>query len=456
MSAALVSKENNEAKFTLTFTGEEFDAETNKVFQEQRKNITVPGFRKGKAPRSIIEKRYGEGVFFNDAIDNLINGAYPEAVKELDLEPIAFPSIDFGDEKFEKGKGFTVTVTVPVAPVVTAKDYMGVKADRFVKKITDADVDNELASQQSRNSRLVVAERPAEMGDTVILDYAGFVGEEQFEGGTAEGQSLKLGSGTFIPGFEEQLAGVSAGEKKDVNVTFPAEYHAENLAGKEAVFHCTVHEVKTEELPELNDDFAKDYSEFDTLDELKADIRTKLEESAKNAAEYAGKNAVMDKVYEANPIDVPQVMIDDEAQAMFSEMEQNMAQQGISMEMYTSILKKTRDELVAEMKPDAEKRVKTRLIVKSIADAEGITVSDEELETELNNMAAMYGMTTEDLRKALEGQIDYVKQDVRNRKAIDLIYANAVLTDVEELPMKEAPAQEAAAEKTEAEEKSEN
>ncbi|MBQ1524070.1 MAG: trigger factor [Firmicutes bacterium] len=454
MTAALVSKENNEAKFTITFTGEEFDAATQKVYLAQRGKIIVDGFRKGKAPRSIIEKRYGEGVFFQDAIDDMINEAYPKALEELDIDPVGYPNVDFGEEELGKGKGFTITVTVPVAPVVVPKDYKGVEAERKIRKITDADIDRELEAEQNKNARLVVAERAAQNGDTVILDYAGFVGEEQFEGGTAENQSLKLGSGQFIPGFEDQLVGVSAGEKKDVCVTFPETYHAENLAGKDAVFHCTVHEVKTEELPELNDDFAKDYSEYETLDEFKDSIRKRLEDSAKSAAEYGAKNAVIDKVYEANPFDVPQVMIDDEAEAMLKEMEQNMAYQGLTMDMYTKVLNKTREDIKNDMKADAEKRVKTRLLVTSIADAENIEASDEELEKEFNDMAAMYGMTTEDLKKQLAGQEKYVKQDIRNRKAIDFIYENAVLTDVEDVPA-EAPAEEASEEKN-AEETSEN
>ncbi len=438
MTAELVSKENNEVKFNLTFTAEEFDAETNKVYMKQRGSITIPGFRKGKAPRSIIEKRYGEGVFFSDAIDNLINDAYPKALDELDIEPVSRPSIDIVEEKVEKGKGFTAAVTVTVAPTVVAKDYFGIKAERKIRKIGEMDVDMKLAEEQRRNSRLVVSDKAAALGDTVILDYSGFVGEEQFEGGTAENQSLKLGSGQFIPGFEDQLVGVSAGEKKDVTVTFPEQYHAENLAGKEAVFHCTVHEVKTEELPELNDDFAKDYSDCDTLDEYKAKIREDLEASAKNAAEYDGKNAVVEKLLELNPIEVPQVMIENQASDMLEDMKLNMQNQGISMEMYTQILGKTEEDLKKEMMGDAEKRVKTGLLIRAIAEAEKVEAGDEEVEAELQQMADMYGMKLEEVKKYMTGQLNGVRQDIRSRKVIDMLYEKAVFTDVEDAPAAES------------------
>ncbi len=450
MTAELVSKENNEVKFNLTFTAEEFEAETNKVYMKQRGSITIPGFRKGKAPRSIIEKRYGEGVFFADAIDNLINDAYPKALDELDIEPVSRPSIDIVEEKVEKGKGFTAAVTVTVAPTVVAKDYFGIKAERKIRKIGEMDVDMKLAEEQRRNSRLVVSDKAAALGDTVILDYSGFVGEKQFEGGTAENQSLKLGSGQFIPGFEDQLVGVSAGEKKDVTVTFPEQYHAENLAGKEAVFHCTVHEVKTEELPELNDDFAKDYSDCDTLDEYKAKIREDLEASAKNAAEYDGKNAVVEKLLELNPIEVPQVMIENQASDMLEDMKMNMQNQGISMEMYTQVLGKTEEDLKKEMMGDAEKRVKSGLLIRAIAEAEKVEAGDEEVEAELQQMADMYGMKLEEVKKYMTGQLNGVRQDIRSRKVIDMLYEKAVFTDVED-----APAAESSEEKENTEETSE-
>ena len=274
MKATLISKENNRAKFTMDFTAEEFEAAVVKAYQDSKDKFNIDGFRKGKAPRSIIEKHFGEGVFFEDAINNLFQTAYPEALNELDLEVIDSPQADFSE--IGKGKPLTVTIDVAVYPVVEVKDYKGIEVEQVDPEVTEEDVDIDIEAMRKRNSRMVVADRPVENGDTVILDYAGFVGDEQFQGGTAENQELKIGSGMFIPGFEEQLIGVKAGESKDVVVTFPEEYQAKELAGKEATFKCTVHEVKFEELPELDDEFAKDVSEFDTLAELRDDATTRL------------------------------------------------------------------------------------------------------------------------------------------------------------------------------------
>ncbi|MBF1155355.1 MAG: trigger factor, partial [[Eubacterium] sulci] len=274
MKATLISKENNRAKFTMDFTAEEFEAAVVKAYQDSKDKFNIDGFRKGKAPRSIIEKHFGEGVFFEDAINNLFQTAYPEALNELDLEVIDSPQADFSE--IGKGKPLTVTIDVAVYPVVEVKDYKGIEVEQVDPEVTEEDVDRDIEAMRKRNSRMVVADRPVENGDTVILDYAGFVGDEQFQGGTAENQELKIGSGMFIPGFEEQLIGVKAGESKDVVVTFPEEYQAKELAGKEAVFKCTVHEVKFEELPELDDEFAKDVSEFDTLAELRDDARARI------------------------------------------------------------------------------------------------------------------------------------------------------------------------------------
>ena len=267
MKATFISKENNEVKFTMDFTAEEFEAAVIKAYQASKDQFMIDGFRKGKAPRSIIEKHYGEGIFFEDAINNIFSENYPAAIKELELEVIDSPAADFSE--IGKGKPLTITITVPVYPIVEVKDYKGVEAEQTEETVTAEAVDREIEMLQKRNARMVVAERPVQEGDTVILDYAGFVGDNQFEGGTAERQELKIGSGMFIPGFEEQLVGAEAETDRDVTVTFPEEYHAEDLAGKEAVFHCHIHEIKFEELPELDDEFAKDVSEYDTLDELK-------------------------------------------------------------------------------------------------------------------------------------------------------------------------------------------
>ncbi|MBR6352161.1 MAG: trigger factor [Firmicutes bacterium] len=432
MTPVLVSKENDLATFTMEFTAEEFDKAVDAVYRRERGRITVDGFRKGKAPRSIIEKRYGAGIFFEDAINDMLEKEYPAALDTLGLNAVGRPDIQFGEEKIESHKGFTVTAKVAVEPEPEIKDYKGIEAERKVRVVKDEDIDRELKNLQERNSRLVSVERPAENGDTVTLDYSGFVGEEQFEGGTAENQQLELGSGAFIPGFEDQLVGVKAGEDKDVVVSFPEDYHAKDLAGKEAVFKCKVHDVKVKELPALDDDFAKDTSEFDTLDELKADIRKNQEKAAADASKYDGQNAVLEKLVEANQFTIPEEMIAEEAQQMYSEMAQQMAYQGMSIQDYLKYLDKKPEELLEEFRPEAEKKVRVRLIVKAVGKAEGLTASDEDVAEELKNMADMYKMDVEKVRESLgESGLVLLKEDVVSRKAIDLIYDNAKFTDVD-------------------------
>ena len=298
MKATFISREKNDVKFTMEFTAEEFEAAQVKAYQANKGKFVVDGFRKGKAPRSIIEKRFGEGIFFEDAIDELFRENYAKALLELELEVIDSPAAEFSEIK--KGEGFTATITVACYPVVEIKDYKGVEIEKIVNEVADEDVERDIEQLQKRNARVVLVEREAKEGDTVLFDYAGFVGEEQFEGGTAERQELRLGSGMFIPGFEEQLVGATPGEKRDVVVTFPEEYHAPDLAGKEAVFHCLVHEIKEEILPELDDEFAKDVSEFDTLDELKAATREKLEKYAAAGAETQMQDKALEKVQKQN------------------------------------------------------------------------------------------------------------------------------------------------------------
>ena len=381
MKATFISREKNDVKFTMEFTAEEFENAQIKVYQKAKDQFQIDGFRKGKAPRSIIEKHYGEGVFFEDAIDDLFREHYGKALGELELEVIDSPAAEFS--KIAKGEGFTVTITVPCFPIVEVKDYKGVEIDKIEQEVKDEDVENEIKALQKRNGRMILVERPAKEGDTVLLDYSGFVGDEQFEGGTAERQELKLGSGMFIPGFEEQLVGATPGEKKDVVVTFPEEYHAEDLAGKEAVFHCLVHEIKEEQLPELDDEFAKDVSEYDTLEELKKANRERLEAYAKAGSESQMKDAALGKVVEANEVDVPGTMVEDEMDSMCQELDQQLRYQGMSLEQYLQFTGKDMAAFRNELRPDAERQVKTRIILMGIVEAEGIKVSQEEMEEEL-------------------------------------------------------------------------
>lgn len=424
MKATFISRDKNTVKFTMEFTAEEFEQAQIKVYQEAKNQFEIPGFRKGKAPRSIIEKHYGEGVFFEDAIDALFRQFYGNALADLDLEVIDSPAAEFS--KIAKGEGFTVTITVECFPIVEVKDYKGVEVEKVVQEVKDEDVENELKAVQKRNARMILVERPAKEGDTVLFDYAGFVGNEQFEGGTAERQELVLGSGMFIPGFEEQLIGTTPGEKVDVKVTFPEEYHAEELAGKEAVFHCLVHEIKEEQLPELDDEFAKDVSEYDTLEELKNANRERLEAYAKTSAENQMKDAAILKVVEANDVEIPRAMVEDEIDRMIGELNQQLRYQGITIDKYLEFTGKSMADFREEVRPEAEKAVKTRIILMGIVEAEKIEVSAEEMEKELELMAAQYQMTADKIKEMIGVEnLTFLQKDLQVRKAIDFIYDNA-------------------------------
>ena len=425
MKATLISKENNEAKFTMEFTAEEFENAVISVYKVQKDKFSIDGFRKGKAPRSIIEKHYGEGIFFEDAINNLFSLNYPLALDELDLDVIDHPRSEFSQIK--KGEGFTVTITVACYPEFEVKDYKGVEIETITNEVTDEDVENELKSRARKNSRMVTVDRPAKDGDTVLIDYEGWSEGVQFPGGTAERQPLKLGSGTFIPGFEDQLIGVSTGESTDVTVTFPEEYHSVDLAGKEAVFKCKVHEIKEEEIPEINDDFVKDISEFDTVDQLKADIREGLEKAAVERAETQMKNSVLEKVYEANDIDIPDVMVESEIDNMIAEFDQQLRAQGMDIQTYFQYIGKDAAEFRNEIREDAYKKTKTRMIVTAVAEQEKFEASDEDVDAEIANMAQAYGLEADKIKEMLGAQnIAMIAGDIKVRKAVDFMYDNAV------------------------------
>jgi trigger factor len=348
------------------------------------------------------------------------------ALGELSVEPIEMPRVEFSEVK--KGEGFTATITVAVPPEVEVKDYTGVQIKDIKPEIKDEDVDKELENMQTKGSRFVESEEAAVSGDIANIDYEGYTGDVQFEGGTAQGQNLKLGSGTFIPGFEEQLIGAKKGDKIDVNVTLPEEYQSEDLKGKDAVFKVTVNEIRKEDRPELNDDFAKDTSEFDTLDELKADIQAKLTKAAEARAEMDKKNAVLEAVYNANEFDVPASMIEDSMDELMKEFEQNIRQQGIEMEQYFQFLGQDPKEFREQTRGEAEKRVKMRLIIKAVVKEEGFEASEEEIDSEVTQMAAQYGMEKEKLLDYLgKSQLSLVKEDIKNRKAVDYMFETAVI-----------------------------
>ena len=424
MKTTLISKDNNEAKLKMEFTAEEFDAATDKVFQKNRKDFQIPGFRKGKAPRGIIEKHYGEGLFFEDAINELFGTNYPKALADNNLDVIDNPKVDFGE--LGKGKPLTMDITVALSPVVDVKEYKGLKVDQVKETVTDEEVDKEIEALRKRNARNVVVEREAKDGDTVNFDYAGFIGEEQFQGGTAEKQDLKLGSGMFIPGFEEQVVGKKAGEDFDVNVTFPDDYGAKDLAGKDAVFHCKIHEVREEQLPEVNDDFAADVSEYDTLAELKEHTKEDLQKTKDETHKNDAQNALVDKLYKENEFDIPDVMVEDEITSSVNELDQQLKYQGMSIDMYLKYLGKDMDALRSEMKEDAHEKVAKRILLKSIADTENIEVSDDELQAELQRLADQYQMDVNKVKENIgESNMGMVKNDIKLKKAMELVYDNA-------------------------------
>ncbi len=436
MKTALVERENNTVKFTMDFTSEEFDNAVVKAYQETKGRYNVDGFRKGKAPRKMIERHYGEGIFFEDAINELFRTGYPEAVKELNIEVIDAPSADFSE--IGDSKPLTVTITVPVYPVVEVKDYKNVEVEQIVTEITEEDVNREIESLQKRNARMVVADRPVKDGDTVILDYAGFVGEEQFEGGTAENQELKIGSGRFIPGFEEQLIDAKAGDDVDVKVTFPEEYHAKDLAGKEAVFHCHIHEAKEEELPELDDEFAKDVSEYDTLEELRKAAFERLQETADLQSVNGAKDKLIEKVYEMNKIEAPKTMIEDEVSNMIREIDQQLRYQGMGIDQYLQFTGGDIEKMREELRPEAEKRVSTRIVLRSIGNAENVEVTEEDLNKELERMAEMYKSDVTKVREMLgEDSIEFFKKDIILTKVMDFLYDNAKISKVKAEDIKE-------------------
>ncbi len=425
MKATLLSKENTEAKFKIEITAEEFEQAVINVYKKEKDKFQIDGFRKGKAPRSIIEKHYGEGVFYEDAVNNLFSLNYPLAIDELDLDVIDYPRTEFGQLK--KGEGFDITVTVAVYPQVEVTGYKGVEIEEITAEVTDEDVENEIESMAKKNARMVEVDRPAQDGDTVLIDYEGWVGDEQFEGGTAERQPLKLGSGTFIPGFEEQLVGAVKDEQRDVTVTFPEEYHEQSLAGKEAVFKCKVHEIKEMELPEIDDEFVKDISEFDTLDELKADARERLEKSKKESAENSMKNSVIEAVFNANDIEVPEPLVEQEIDSQINQFDQQLRAQGMDLGTYMQYLGKEPAEFRDDIREDARKKVKTQMIVTAVADQEAFEVSEEEVAAELEKMAQQYGLEKDKLAEMIGPQnVGMIQGDIKIRKAVDFMYENAV------------------------------
>jgi trigger factor len=426
MKVTFGSRENDIVSFTIEFDAEEFESAQIEVYKKNKERYSVDGFRKGKAPRKVIEQRFGEGVFWEDAVEGLLQSGYTEALGEIGIEPINHPDVEI--DELKKGAGFQVTMKVAVAPEVDVKDYTGVKIKAVKYDVTDEDVAKELETAQKRSTRHVEVERPAQLGDTLTIDFAGSIDGKAFEGGTAEGHSLKLGSGSFIAGFEDQLIGTEKGADVEVHVTFPEDYPEATLQGKAALFKVKVKEIREEDRPELSDAFAQDISVFETLEELKADMRKKLEEQAEMRADVEQKNAVLDAVYEANPIELPDVMIEDEINVMLNEFTQGLQAQGMDINMYLEYLQKSEADVRETFREDAKKRVGLRLITQSVAKAEGFTVTEEEIEAEVAQMAAQYGFEVDKFREYFgKSQEKGLEDDLIHRKAINYMMEMAII-----------------------------
>lgn len=428
MKTTFISKENNEVRFEMEFNGEEFEDAIIKVYKENKDKFQVDGFRKGKAPRSIIEKKYGEHIFEDDAVNDLFASGYVEAIAELGLEVINSPRAEFKDIK--RDEGFKVTVTVEVYPVVDVHDYKGVEIEKVDGEVHDEDVDEAVRSLQKRNARMENVDRAVQRGDHIIFDFEGFIDGEAFEGGKAERYSLEVGSDTFIPGFEDQLVGLMADDEKDVEVTFPEDYQAEELAGKDAVFKCKVHEIKEEQLPELDDDFAKDVSEFDTLEELKKNETEKLVKSKKERAENMMKDAALKAVYDANDIEVPEILVKEEIDNTITQMKQKLMQQGVEWDTYLGYIKKEESAIRQDQQEAAGRTVKTRMLVAAVVEKEKIKASDEDLEKQIKDMADQYGVEPNKIREMIgEENMHYIMKDIEMQKAVQFVYDNAVVKD---------------------------
>jgi len=424
MSANIIKKEKNIVSIEFTVSREEFDKAIDKAYLKLRNSITIQGFRKGKAPKHMIEKKYGKNVFYDDAIDIALYDAYPEVIKELDLNPINRPQIDV--KEIEDDKDLVFTADIEVMPEVELGQYKGIEIEKVEYNVTDEDVDNEIKKIQDQNSRMIeVTDRAVKDGDTLTIDYAGFTGDVQFEGGTAQNQTLVIGSKTFIPGFEDQLIGKNIGEEVEVNVTFPEEYHSEDLKGKDATFKVTIHEIKGKEMPVLDDEFAKDVSEFDTLEELKADTRKNLEEKAKEKEKIESNNKVIEKIVNDSNVEVPEVLVEREIDYQAKNYEQQFRMQGFAGKEIEDLINNLVKQYKDNYKDQAVFNVKTDMVMNAIIEKENITVTDEELTEELKKLAEAYKIEEDKFEGFKESMLSsskqYIEESIQKRKVVDLI-----------------------------------
>ena len=427
MKAELVKKECNKVTLKITVDNNKFEEAVNKAYNKTKGKYNIPGFRKGKAPKVVIETQYGKGVFYNDAIDMLFPEVYPEAIKELNIDPIDRPDLDI--EEISKDNGLVMVVNVEVKPEFELGAYKGIEISKVDNTVSEEDVEARLNEMVNRNARLTsVEDKALENGDTAVIDFEGFENGVAFEGGKGENYNLVIGSNTFIPGFEDQLVGKKAGEEVEVNVTFPETYHAENLAGKPVVFNVKVNDVKVKEVPALDDEFAKDTTEFETLAELRADVKAKLEEQAKNAADAEMRNALVEKVSANTEVEVPEAMVQHQIDNMLMELNYQLQYQGLNLEQLLQMTGRGLDELREERRADAERLVKSSLVLEAIAEKENVEANDADVDAELEKMAAMYNMEVEKIKSSLrETDIEDIKGQIKIRKTLDLLVENATI-----------------------------
>lgn len=440
--------EKSTVELTVEVKGEEFKNAVDAAFKKNLSKITVPGFRKGKAPRKLVEKLYGEGVFFEDAVNALYPKAYEDAVKEADLKVVAQPEIEITDVDAE---GFSFKAVVAVKPEVTVKEYKGIKATKNVYTVTESEVKARLEQLQKQNERTIVVDRESKDGDTVTIDFDGSVDGVHFDGGKGENYDLVLGSGSFIPGFEPQLVGKKAGEEVKVEVTFPEDYHAEELKGKAAIFDCKIHEVKETEVPELDDEFAKDVSEFDTLADLKKDIRKSIKEQKENQSANELDNALIDALLENTEVEIPDAMVEQKIDGMCGEFEQRLASSGLDLKTYLQYTGMDEASFRKGFEPDALKQVKVRLALEKVVEMEGIVISDEDVEAEYKTIADAYNMPVDQVKMYLPAAD--IMMDCAVSKAVEVIRNSAEVTEekvtAKKSAAKKAPAKKAAAKKAE-------
>ena len=427
MKAELVKKEGNKVTLKITVDNNKFEEAVNKAYNKTKGKYNIPGFRKGKAPKVVIETQYGKGVFYNDAIDMLFPEVYPEAIKELNIDPIDRPDLDI--EEISKDNGLVMVVNVEVKPEFELGAYKGIEISKVDNTVSEEDVEARLNEMVNRNARLTsVEDKALENGDTAVIDFEGFENGVAFEGGKGENYNLVIGSNTFIPGFEDQLVGKKAGEEVEVNVTFPETYHAENLAGKPVVFNVKVNDVKVKEVPSLDDEFAKDTTEFETLAELRADVKAKLEEQAKNAADAEMRNALVEKVSANTEVEIPEAMVQHQIDNMLMELNYQLQYQGLNLEQLLQMTGRGLDELREERRADAERLVKSSLVLEAIAEKENVEANDADVDAELEKMAAMYNMEVEKIKSSLrETDIEDIKGQIKIRKTLDLLVENATI-----------------------------